>query len=119
MMSSPVPAACTSDAASTPESIEPTSFVEPLPAKSIPTTIEAGHCWIDPVRIDGHLWGVDRRDQFGWGGGVPKGWTGRGVVAQKGTHFVFTDDGGATLRLWLLVGGSRGSDPAGEGQGCD
>lgn len=110
--------ACTSDAADTPETIEPTSYVEPLPARTFAVTIKPGHCWIDPVRIDGQLWGVDRRDQFGWGGGTPKDWSERGVAQQQQRHLVFTAEEGATLRLWPS-GHRFYSDPTGEGQGCD
>jgi hypothetical protein len=117
-------AACTWDPAADSEgsagaepSVEPTSFVEPLPARTFAVTVTPGHCWIDPVLIDGERWGVDRRDQFGWGGGVPKGWSDQGVAEEQRRHVVFTTDDGATLRLWP-EGHRFYSDPVSEGQVC-
>ena len=114
--------ACTSDADDDPDNAipddaGPTSYVEPLPSRTVSLSIQPGHCWIDPVWIDGAEWGVDWRDQFGYGGGMPEDWGEWGTAVERGNHFLFTANKGAVLRLWP-VGHRRYSDPAGDGKVC-
>lgn len=88
---------------SPPPSSSPSHSEEPLPqtprASSV-ITLPVGHCWIDPVRFDGMLWAVVRRDQFGYGGGTPNHLEGRGRLTRLSeTRSLYRDDGGPVLRL--------------------
>ncbi len=89
------------------------------PGASRAFKLTVGHCWFDPVVIDGETWGVDRNDQFGWGGGAPENWTGVGeLVSASDQHLVFVDEGGHRVDLRPL-GDSRVFDPKAEKAFCD
>ena len=81
-------------------------IAEPVPATPVPTVhvervvLEVGHCWIEPVEVDGRRWGVPRRHQIGWGGGLPRGWIGGGrVTVRSPQRATYLDDGGSTVPL--------------------
>ena len=62
--------------------------------------LEVGHCWVEPVRVDGRLWGVPLRRQVGWGGPLPRDWVGAGGVTVLSPHrATYLDDGGTSLPL--------------------
>lgn len=74
----------------------------PMPRASKAATLSVEHCWIDPVRFDGHLWAVAPDDQFGAGGGTPANWEDRGLITRVGdSRSRYEDKGGAVLRLVL------------------
>ena len=76
-----------------------------------------GHCWIDPIEIDGIVWGIDTKDQFGWGGGATN-WSGTGVIhAVADNHLVYADDNGRRVDLRPL-GDPRVFDPQQEKALC-
>lgn len=85
-------------------------------APSAPVTLEVGHCWVEPVPVDGRVWDVVREDQFGWGGPVPEELTGAhpdavgsvpltGVLSPAGDVAVYVGDAG--VRLTLVPAGDR------------
>jgi hypothetical protein len=91
-----VVAGCT-DAASGPHVAGPSAMAS---GDSV-LAIEPGHCWIEPLTVDGQVWAVDKEDQFGWGGGTPKSWVGKGrVLRLNGEHLIYVDNGGTRLDLW-------------------
>lgn len=62
-------------------------------------TLRPGHCWFEPVRVQGVTWRVEPADQFGWGDGVR--WRGKGVLRQVADdHLVFVDGTGRRIDLW-------------------
>jgi hypothetical protein len=77
-----------------------------------------GHCWIEPVTVDGERWGIDKADQFGWGDVLGK-WTGTGVIRHlSDDHLVYLDDQGRRLDLRPLAD-PRAFDPEQDGWLCD
>lgn len=63
-------------------------------------TLSTGHCTVEPLRFDGRRWALPWHQQFGWGGGEPKGWAGTGTVERDSMNQVlYTDRGGAELML--------------------
>lgn len=69
-------------------------------SESMPYTLRVGHCWFDPVVIDGQKWGIDRDDQFGGGDGPPRTWSGSGqLIRLDDSHYVFEDNNGLQLDL--------------------
>jgi hypothetical protein len=90
-------APATSGEAATPE---PSS--EPTQRASRRIKMPVGHCWIDPVAFDRSEWAVVRQDQFGWGGGTPRGWDGQGVITRlSDSSSRYADRSGHVLRLVL------------------
>lgn len=94
-------------------------------ARAVPVRLQVGHCWIDPVSVDGRAWDVTREDQFGWGGPVPRrlhlappdahGTSAlSGELAVAGDVAVYVDESG--VRLALV---SRGDSWALARNGCD
>lgn len=75
--------------------------VDPKPTIHVQQVVlEVGHCWVEPVRVDGRAWGVPRRHQLGWGGGLPRGWVGGGrVTVWSPRRATYVDDGGSRLPL--------------------
>lgn len=71
--------------------------------------LHVGHCWVDPVEVDGRTWDVMREDQFGTGGGMPRGLDSRrdivdqflltGALSMAGDVAVYVDDSGVRLTL--------------------
>jgi len=77
----------------------PASSVLPASIVTPGVKLDVGHCWIEPVDIDGTTWDVAAEDQFGWGGGQPKGFEGEGYAWPGGDVMLYVDKSGATLTL--------------------
>ncbi|HSX69228.1 hypothetical protein [Nocardioides sp.] len=58
-------------------------------APSTRLELTVGHCWVEPVEVEGRRWDVTREEQFGWGGPTP-----RGLVPRRGitTEFVLSGE---------------------------
>ena len=74
---------------------------DPVPAAhGGQVVLEVGHCWVEPVRVGGRLWGVPLRQQVGWGGPLPRDWVGAGrVTVLSSQRATYLDDGGTSLPL--------------------
>lgn len=76
---------------------------------STPVELTVGHCWVDPVKVQGRTWDVMREDQFGWGGPTPRGLAPRRGIATEfvpsgeltvaGDVAIYVDDSGVRLTL--------------------
>ena len=64
-----------------------------------PLALEVGHCWIAPVEFEGEVWDVMAEDQFGWGGGAPRGFASTGEAWRAGDVVSYRDDSGTLLTL--------------------
>lgn len=62
-------------------------------------TLPVNHCWVMPVTVGGREWGLRPQDQFGTGGGVPRGTTGKGEAMVDGDVLRYRDYGGAELEF--------------------
>lgn len=72
---------------------------EPGPVVREQVTFEIGHCWLEPVTVDGKRWDVIEEDQGGWGGMLPDGFVGEGEAWRAGDVTLYRDDNGALLSL--------------------
>lgn len=73
-------------------------------------TLRPGHCWFEPIRVQGVKWEVEPADQFGWGDGVRR-WKGTGELRQVAEdHLLFVDDKGRRIDLWLSGHPNVGDD---------
>lgn len=80
-----------------------------LTAPRTPVELEVGHCWVEPVEVDGRTWDVIGEDQFGSGGQVPRGLTSRrdlvdrfvlsGALTVAGDVAIYVDQSGVRLTL--------------------
>lgn len=61
-------------------------------AASSEVALQVGHCWVEPVEVDGRTWDVIAEDQFGWGGPTP-----RGLAPRRGITTEFVLDGKLTI----------------------
>ena len=60
-------------------------------------TLQVGHCFIEPIEVAGMSW-VSRRTYVGYGGGLPRGFTPRGVfVVEDTARAKFVADGGGEI----------------------
>jgi hypothetical protein len=55
-------------------------------APSTDVELVVGHCWVEPVEVDGRTWDLIREDQFGWGGEQPKGIVTQDRLSTNGTQ---------------------------------
>ena len=96
----------------------PKAALSSFSAPADPFEMTVGHCWIDPVVVDGQTWGIDRDDQFGWGGGVPDDWAGTGRLDAVGNgHLIYVDESSHRLDLWP-IDDDRAFDPEARGVLC-
>lgn len=79
-------------------------------ASSTSVELTVGHCWVEPADFDGEQWDVVEEDQFGWGGGFPRGiaepdvteiekLTIAGTLSPAGDVLVYVDEEGRHLTL--------------------
>ena len=60
-------------------------------------TLVVGHCYVEPVRVEGQTW-ITKRTLIGEGGGIPRDFTPEGTfVVLSGSAATFIADGGANV----------------------
>lgn len=112
--------ACTSSGPSagsgSPAEAQPRSSVTSAPTVTR-VTLDVGHCWVGYLESDGQTWALTPKQQFGWGGGLPKHWRGDGQVTHIGQgKLVYVDRGGHRL---VFVPADSPRAYSTEGLGCD
>ncbi|MEO8105889.1 MAG: hypothetical protein ABI720_01100 [Actinomycetes bacterium] len=99
-----------------PTEAEPRSSVTSAPTTTT-VTLDVGHCWVGYLRSDGETWALTPKQQFGWGGGIPRHWRGDGQVTRVSTStLIYVDRGGHQL-MFVPVDSPKAYTT--EGLGCD
>jgi len=73
---------CTSGDPNVQQLPAPPSSLGPTPATTEEVVLDVGHCWVGYLQRLGETWALTRKQQFGWGGGMPQGFEGKGKVAR-------------------------------------
>lgn len=108
---------CTSSDPNVHQLPAPPPSLGPTSAKTAEVALDIGHCWVGYLHSDGETWALTKRQQFGWGGGVPKGFRGEGRVAHLSpSKLLYVDASGRRL-VFIPVNAPKAYTT--EGLGCD
>lgn len=68
------------------------------PAVAPRVVLDVGHCWVGYLRHDGETWALTKRQQFGYGGGMPQGFRSKGQVSRiSDSRLLYVDSSGQRL----------------------
>ena len=89
---------CTSGDPNVQQLPAPPSSLGPTSATTEDVVLDVGHCWGGYLHKFGKTWALTKKQQFGWGGGMPQGFEGKGKVASlSDSKLLYVDASGQRL----------------------